>query len=289
MLGLKRIGWGVGYALMAAFGVVGTYVAAGTVAALPAALLALIGAGGLAMVSFIRWFDRHRPAPVLAVAPSGAQGTFFRRSRFMIGFSVLCTLGLAGWTGALAAALFRLGHDVTAIAVTTLTVLLLWPPAMAALGKVKPGGLWLTPFGLEHRQESTSWAVSWADLAAVERHPTQRVVPPAAGLGAAAIQPVRLDLQAGGYPAVKRTTRWVWDREIREGRGALVVDAYDLAGGPAMIATAIEHYLAYPRLRGHLGTVRSLPRLRSRSARTDRPWAIRTACSRRRSPAPSRS
>ena len=40
MLGLKRIGWGVGYALMAGFGVVGMYVAAGTVAALPAALLA---------------------------------------------------------------------------------------------------------------------------------------------------------------------------------------------------------------------------------------------------------
>ena len=100
------------------------------------------------------------------------------------------------------------------------------------------------------------------------------MVPPAAGLGAAAIQPVRLDLQAGGYPAIQRTTRWIWDREIREpGRGALVVDAYDLAGGPAMIATAIEHYLAYPRLRGHLGTARSLPRLRSRSARTNRPWA----------------
>ncbi|HVH22236.1 MAG TPA: hypothetical protein VNA11_07250 [Pseudonocardia sp.] len=286
---MKRIGWGVGYALMAAFGVVGTYVAAGTVAALPAALLALIGAGGLAMVSFIRWFDRHRPAPVLAVAPSGAQGTFFSRSRFMIGFSVLCTLGLAGWTGALALVLYRLGHDVTAMLVTALTVLLLWPAAVAALGKVKPGGLWLTPFGLEHRQESTSWAVSWADLAAVERHPTQRMVPPPSSLGAA-IQPVRLDLQAGGFPAIQRTTRWTWDREVREpGQEALVVDAYDLAGGPAMIAIAIEHYLAYPRLRGHLGTARSLPRLHTRSGRTNRPWAIRTACSRRRSPAPSRS
>ena len=290
MLGLRRIGWGAGYALLAVTGLLGLYLTAGSVAALPAALLVLIGAGGLVMVAFVGWFDRHRPAPVLGVAPSGARGTFFRRSRFMVGFSLLCTLCLAGWTGLLAVVLHQLGHHLTAMLVAALTMLLLWPVVVAALGKVKPGGLWLTPFGLEHQQEATSWALSWADLVAVERHPTQRVLPPRAGRGAAAVQPVRLDLRPDGTPAVRRTVRWIWDRDVRDGgRGALVVDAYDLAGGPAMIATAIEHYLAYPRLRGHLGTARSLPRLRARSSRTDRPWALRTACSRRRSPAPSRS
>jgi hypothetical protein len=59
-------------------------------------LLALIGVGGLVLVLFIPLFDRCRPGPVLATAPSGNPARFFRRSPFMVVTSVVFCLAFAG-------------------------------------------------------------------------------------------------------------------------------------------------------------------------------------------------
>ena len=66
-------------------------------------LLALIGVAGLVLVLFIPVFDRCRPGPVPATAPSGNPAMFFRRSPFMVVTSRQggCASTASTWPGAL--------------------------------------------------------------------------------------------------------------------------------------------------------------------------------------------
>jgi len=211
------------------------------IAALTAALLLVIAVGGLVMISFGPWFENHRPDPVLATAPSGAPATFFPRSWFRIVLSVVLSVALAGWLVAAAGTLYGSGHAGWALLVVVLALVLLWPVAVVATGKVQPGGLWLTPTGLEHRDAAVSWAVPWPDVRAV-----------------VAAEPVQLELRPDAEPTRSRTVRWIWDQAGRIPAGRLGFASSDLAGGGPQIVAMIAYYLAEPPLREQLGTAESL-------------------------------
>jgi len=140
MVGPQRCGWALGYGLLVALGGYGLWAASGPVVTPAAALGAMIGAVGLVVVSFIACYDRHRPPAALAVAPSGTPALFFRRSPFMVVCSVVFTLGFAGWTGAVAVLLHQHGHDLAAVPVGVLALVLLCPVAAAAGGRSRPAG-----------------------------------------------------------------------------------------------------------------------------------------------------
>ncbi len=73
-------------------------------------LLLIVAVSGAAWLLLGAWFERHRPDPVLATAPSGAAATFFPRSRFVIVMGVLLSSALGGWLLAVAAAAYLGGH-----------------------------------------------------------------------------------------------------------------------------------------------------------------------------------
>jgi hypothetical protein len=265
-----RLVFGIGYVLMGAFGVIalGSVPQAETdadryLAFFAGAGFAMIGLGGLVLILFIPLFDRLRPGPVLSTAPSGSAATFFRRSPFITVATVVFCLAFALWAGALAVVLYGYGHGVWASLLAVLALVLIWPVAVVPTGKIKAGGLWLTPVGLEYRRDAVSWTVPWADLDRVDRAEStvQRgVLPYASGRGVVAVQPLVLVLRLDASPEVRRSVRWIWSRECRVRPGRVCVDCFDLAGGSALIAETIERYRAYPRSREQLGTQWSLPR-----------------------------
>lgn len=222
-----------------------------------------IAVGGLAMVLIPPLLGRHRPEPALGTAPSGAPATFFRRSPLMMVMSTLFTSAFAAWLGGLAVVLHGYGHGVWALLLAACALVLLWPIAVLLTGKVKPGGLWLTPVGLEYRKEAVSWTLPWSELVGVDRtgfEATKAVLPYASGRGVAAVQPLVLDLATGARPEVRHTTWWVWSRECRVPPGLMCIDYVDLAGGRPLLAQTIERYLVRPGSREQLGTEWSLQR-----------------------------
>jgi hypothetical protein len=222
----------------------------------------LIAIGGLVIVLVIPLLGRRRPEPALGTAPSGAPATFFRRSPLMMMMSTLFTSAFAAWLGGLAVVLHGYGHDVWALLLAACALVLLWPIAVLLTGKVKPGGLWLTPDGLEYRKEAVSWALPWSELVGVDRtgfEAKKAVLPYASGRGVAAVQPLVLELEHSARPEVRQTTWWVWSRECRVPPGLMCIDCVDLAGGRPLIAQTIERYLAHPGTREQLGTEYSLP------------------------------
>jgi len=226
-------------------------------------LLALIGVGGLVLVLFIPLFDRCRPGPVLATAPSNNPAMFFRRSPFMVVTSVVFCLASAVWAGTLAVVLHGHGNVVWASVPALLAGVLLWPVAVVLIGKIKPGGLWLTPVGLEYRKEAVSWTLPWPDVDRIdpaEPGVQTGALPYASGTKVAAVQPLVLALRLEVLAEVRRTVWWIWSRECRVPPGWVCIDCFDLAGGRQLITETIERHLSYPRLREQLGTEWSLPR-----------------------------
>jgi hypothetical protein len=226
-------------------------------------LLLPIGVGGLVLLLFISLFDRVRPGPVVDTAPSGAAAMFFRRSSFMVVLNVLIPLGLAVWLGALGYVLHTNGHDVWAAVVALCALYLLWPVAVACLGRVRPGGLWLTPLGLEYRRDAAGWTLAWSELDGVEPRPEEWTVIgvlPRTGGRPVPVEPVVLRLGLGVRVAVQRTVRFMWNYECRMPDDLVCVDCFDLAGGSVLIARTIERCLTDPRFREQLGSEWSLPR-----------------------------
>ena len=226
-------------------------------------LLALIGVGGLVLVLFIPLFDRCRPGPVLATAPSGNPAMFFRRSPFMVVTSVVFCLAFAVWAGTLAVVLHGHGYVVWASVHAVLAGVLLWPVAVVLTGKIKSGGLSLPPVGLEYRKEAVSWTLAWSDVDRIDRAESgvqAGALPYASGTGVATVQPVVLALRPEARAEVRRTVWWIWSRECRVPPGRVCIDCVDLAGGPRLITGAIERHLSAPSFREQLGTEWTLPR-----------------------------
>ena len=132
--------------------------------------------------------------------------------------SVVFLVFLVGWSGALAIVLYGHGHGVWASLVVALALVFLWPVAVLPAGRIKPGGLWLTPDGLEYRKEAVSWTLAWSDLEGIDRTGSavqKGVLPHASGLGVAAVEPLVLALRPGARLEVLRSVWWVWSRECR--------------------------------------------------------------------------
>ena len=226
-------------------------------------LLVPIAVGGLGVLLFVSLFDHFRPGPVVGRAPSGSPAMFFRRSSFVLVLNVLIPLGLVVWLGALSVVLHGHGHDVWATVVALCALYLLWPVAVACLGRIRPGGLWLTPSGLEYRRDAAGWTLTWSELDGVEPRPEEWTVVgvlPRTGGRPVPVEPVVLRLRLGVRVAVQRTVRFVWNHECRMPDDMVCIDCFDLAGGSLLIARTIERCLADPRFREQLGTEWSLPR-----------------------------
>lgn len=160
-------------------------------------------------------------------------------------------------------ALIGHGHVVWASVPALLAGVLLWPVAVVLIGKIKPGGLWLTPVGLEYRKEAVSWTLPWPDVDRIdpaEPGVQTGALPYASGTKVAAVQPLVLALRLEVLAEVRRTVWWIWSRECRVPPGRVCIDCFDLAGGRQLITETIERHLSYPRLREQLGTEWSLPR-----------------------------
>jgi hypothetical protein len=210
------------------------------------ALLLIVAVSGVAWLLLGAWFERHRPGPTLATAPSGAAATFFPRSRFVIVMGVLLSSALGGWLLAVAAAAYLGGHPGWALFALVLGLVSFAPVAVAAAGKIRAGGLWLTRSGIEYRNEATSWSVPWSGV----RH-------------VVAEEPVRLRLEHGSAPAVRRSVRWIWNREPVAPEGSVGIDTSFLAGGAPRVLAVLAHYLDDPPLREQLGTPDSLTAVRA--------------------------
>lgn len=209
-------------------------------------LLLIVAISGAVWLLCGAWFERNRPDPVLATAPSGAAATFFPRSRFVIVMGVLLSSALAGWLLAVAAAAYLGGHPGWALFALALALLSFSPVAVAAAGKIRAGGLWLTRSGIEYRNEATSWSVPWSGV----RH-------------VVAEEPVRLRLERGSAPVVQRSVPWIWNREPAAPEGSVGIDTSFLAGGAPRVLAVLAYYLDDPRLREQLGTPDSLTAVRA--------------------------
>jgi hypothetical protein len=140
-------------------------------------------------------------------------------------------------------ALWALGGSlVVADDVAARVVLLLVAVASATplvgvvLGRVAPGGLYLTPAGLEQRREAVSWSVPWDHVAGV--------VPG---------EPLALTL-AGPPPVPVVRTRWLWQREPTGPGGGIAVDSRYLAEDPTVVAELVARCIVDPALRARMGT-----------------------------------
>lgn len=232
----RNAAYAVGYAALAALAAVVLATAADRLLGLLSGLLLLvIAAAGLAMVGFELWYPRHRPGAVLAPAPSGAMATAFPRSRVPTTMSVLVPAVLASWAvlGCVLAAAD--GRPVTAVVLALLAAGVATPLVAVVRGQVAPGGLYLTPAGIEHRKEAVTWSIPWADVTGV--------VPgaPLAILRTAAPQP-------------HATTRALWQREPTGPAGVQAVDSRYLAEDPVVVAGVVARCIAHPEQRARMGT-----------------------------------
>lgn len=211
----------------------------------PAGVLLLgIGVAGLYLALVLPRAGRRRPPVDVGVAPSGLPATFLPRRADVVVASVVVTLALAGWSGWVAWLLAAHGRPGWAVAAAASAVVLLVPCAAAATGRVSPGGLWLTAAGVEHRRETTTWAVRWSDV--------QRVHPEPAGYAAESglvpVEPVVLRLRPGVRPEVRRTARWAWkNRSAAAPPGAVRIDTFGLAGDQwTVIGLVVERLATRP-------------------------------------------
>ena len=230
----RNAAYGLGYLLLAALGagLVG-YTGDRLLGLLFGLLLLIVAAAGLVLVGFDTWYVRHRPGVTVATAPSGVPATAFPRSPVPTAMSVVVPVLLALW--ALAGSL--LADDVAARVVLLLLAAGLATPLVAVVrGRVVPGGLYLTPTGVEQRKEAVSWSIPWDDL--------DGVVPG---------EPLALSLRA---PAPERTvrTRLLWQREPRGLPGVVAVDSRYLAADPVVVAAVVGRCLADPAARARMGT-----------------------------------
>lgn len=230
----RNAAYGLGYLLLAALGagLLG-YTGDRSLGLLLGLLLVVLAAAGLVLVGFDAWHVRHRPGVTLATAPSGAPATAFLRSPVPTTMSAVVPVLLALWAtvGSLVV------HQVAARVVLLLVALGLLTPLVAVLrGRVAPGGLYLTPGGIEQRKEAVSWSVPWSAVAGV--------VPG---------EPLALPL-TGPSPEPTRRTRVLWQREPRGRPGVLAVDSRYLAADPVVIAAVVGRCVADPAARARMGT-----------------------------------
>ncbi|GAA1163850.1 hypothetical protein [Nocardioides aquiterrae] len=226
--------YGLGYLLLALLGVA-LVVTAGdrTLGLLSGLLLLVLAASGFVLVGFDWWYAGHRPGLTTATAPSGRPATAFPRSRVPFVMSVVVPVLLAVW--ALAGSLL-VEHVAARVGLLLLAVVFASPLVAVVRGRVAPGGLYLTPEGVEQRKEAVSWSLPWDRVAGV--------VPG---------EPLALVLNGPPPDQVVRT-RWLWRREPTGPAGVVAVDSRYLAERPEVVAELVARCIVHPPLRERLGT-----------------------------------
>ncbi|MCB0895746.1 MAG: hypothetical protein H6529_16370 [Nocardioides sp.] len=196
-------------------------------------LLLVVAAGGLVLVGHDAWFVRHRPGVSVATAPSGVRATAFVRSGVPTVMSAVMPALLAAW-----AVVGCVVADAPAARVILALVALGFasPLVAVARGRVVPGGLYLTPAGVEQRKEAVSWSISWDELA-----------------GAVPSEPLALTL-AGPPPQPVVRTRWLWQREPTAPAGVVAVDSRYLAEDPVVVVGVVARCIVDPALRQRMGS-----------------------------------
>lgn len=243
----RAIAYGLIYLALAALGALLLAYADGEALAVLSGLLLLLlaGAGGV-LVAFDWWSPAHRAGVALATAPSGQPATAFVRSPVPTVMSTLLPSLLAAWA---ALGVVLAGSPAARVVLAAVALLLLWPVVPVVRGRIAPGGLYLTPTGIEQRKEAVTWSVSWAQVS-----------------GAVPGEPLAVTLN-GPAPAPAATTRVLWRREPDSPPGVLAVDSRYLAADPTVIAAVVTRCVAQPDLRARLGTPESVREVATLTAR----------------------
>ena len=232
----RNVALGVGYLALAALGVALLATAADRLLGLLSGiLLLLVAVAGFVLVGFDAWYPRHRAGVVVAAAPSGAVATAFPRSKVPMAMSTVLPAALAAW-GVLGCILAAAADEPVAAVVLALVAVGVATPLVAVVrGQVAPGGLYLTPAGIEHRKEAVTWSLRWEDVTGV--------VPGAP-----------LAVLRTTAPQLRTTTRVLWQREPSGPPGVQAVDSRYLAEDDVVVAAVIARCIAHPEQRARMGT-----------------------------------
>jgi hypothetical protein len=207
--------------------------------------LGFVGAVGVLMlVSFgleALWRGR-RPFALLGTSPAGARATVlpFSGAALASPVVVLVLVLLAGVVGGTVA----LGEAATTWVVVNVVVavaaLVLLLPVLAR--RVRSGGVYLTPQGLEHRRLGTSWTVGWDDVEGVTPE-----------------EPLPVLLRPGARVVRSRTSPYGWNGDVRGSDDRVLgVETRHLSVDEGTLAFLVASYRQHPELRDQLGTPASL-------------------------------
>jgi len=185
------------------------------------------------------WWSRRRPGrPCLGTAPSGAAATAIPRSRAALVTPLAMVIGQTAWLvimATLSTGLWWLSAGFVLLAVPSAMRLV---PVL--LGRARPGGLYLTPSGLEHAWGVRTTIYPWDQVAVCATDVSFRLC----GHPGSDTRSFPFDIPA--------------DATDRAPRGEPPTPMAYLALDPRSAVDLIAMYRARPHLRAHLGTSRSL-------------------------------
>lgn len=256
--------YGLGYGLMAAFGLGallerGSAVGPDAIVDLSALAALGLGAGGWGLLLVEPWVDRRPREPVLGTAPSGAPAVCFPRSPAHHVARVVFFLYSTLWFAAVTVVVTGRGQPGWGAVWGVCALAVLWRLANLVTGRIRPGGLWLTPDGIEYRKDAFGWAMPWTELQEIVVDRSEYGTPPPAPV-LVRFEQIGLILRRGAVVPVRRYLRWSRDEQHRFPDRYRGVTCFGLAGGRPLIADTLEHYLLFTELRDHLGTTASVPR-----------------------------
>jgi hypothetical protein len=109
------------------------------------------------------------------------------------------------------------------------------------LGRVRTGGVWVSPSGVEQARFGSRWRVGWDDV--------EGVVPQ---------EPLAIVLRPGARVSRERTSPWGWNGDVRAGANLLGISTRHLSVDERALAFLLATSLERPVQRDDLGTPVSL-------------------------------
>ena len=236
----------LGSLVLVVVGVAGVLAAAGDDSLGGMVVLGLVAAVGVLTAASLlaehAWRSR-RPYARVATAPSGVPATElpFASVSVWARAALLALLLVAAVAGALVALdAGSTGWVVLSVVVAALALAQLVP---VLIGRVRPGGVFVTREGVELRRLGTGWRVRWDDLEGVV--PRESAVP--------------LVVKPGGTVERVGSRAYGWRGDVRTADPRLLgIDPRYLSVDGARLGAFLVLYLGHPQMRGDLGTQASL-------------------------------
>jgi hypothetical protein len=210
-----------------------------------AVFLGFVGAVGVLMlVSFALEALRRgrRPFGHVGTSPDGERATVLPFSGAALASPVvmMVLVLVAGAVGAVVAQGDGSTPWVVICVVLAVGALALLLPVIG--GRVRAGGVYLTPQGIEHRRLGTSWRLPWDDV--------EGVVPQ---------EPVPVLPRPGVRVVRARTAPYAWNGDVRTSdERVLGIETRHLSVDEKTLAFLVASYQQHPELRDQLGTPASL-------------------------------